>query len=113
LCEVGALRGRADRLALFMLSSRQSDSTAFLLFLDTYATRLLAQALNGVQYRYSASHQPKAIRRIQKPLTVEGKLLTHTEGFWYVFQNGALIPIPDDKFERVQITPSSEMQTHR
>jgi hypothetical protein len=31
---------------LFILGSRQSDSTALLLFLDTYATRLLAQALS-------------------------------------------------------------------
>jgi hypothetical protein len=33
---------------LFVLKSGKSDSIAFLLLLDTYATRLLAQALNNI-----------------------------------------------------------------
>ena len=38
---------------LFILGGRQSASTAFLLLLDSYSTRLLAQALSRVVCRYT------------------------------------------------------------
>jgi hypothetical protein len=38
----------------------------------------------------------------------KGSLLTHSEGFWYVFNNkGTLIAIPDAEVERVSVSPKS------
>jgi hypothetical protein len=47
-----------------------------------------------------------------KATLLEGKLLTHTESFWYVLNKGGqdagLTAIPDDKVQHVRIGPHAK-----
>jgi hypothetical protein len=79
------------------------------LVLSSFALVFGLSFLGGFVNTSLYSQPPMPTVEITGTSKVEGALLTHTEGFWYVFnQDGELIAIPDDEVKTVRVSPAEE-----